>query len=219
MIGPGSRKSGTIARAAKSFLLYESQQSKPPRVHGHRPLRRCRSRRVFDSRGLQVPCAGDFRRERARNRLGRASRPPRRRRRSPASCPSRSSASPCTPANSRRAANHERDSSGVAAAGGIVDSPRTSYCKIGRLPRRAATPPFDPSPARFTWTRAGISSRRAAESVSREWTSSQIRFTTFTLLDCRRPMKCQRKASPYSACFASKTLSAVLADHCLSPAS
>src|SRR4051794_24972767 len=30
-------------------------------------------------------------------------------------------------------------------------------------------------------------------------------FTTFTLFDCRRPMKCQRNASPYSACFSSRS--------------
>src|SRR5207249_2077130 len=51
----------------------------------------------------------------------------------------------------------------------------------------------------------GISRRLAAESVSSECTSSQMRFTTFTLFDCRRPMKCQRKVSPYSACLASRS--------------
>src|SRR5205085_12283491 len=34
---------------------------------------------------------------------------------------------------------------------------------------------------------------------------SQIPVTAFTLLDCRCPMKCQRKASPYSACLASRS--------------
>src|SRR5947209_12871628 len=32
-----------------------------------------------------------------------------------------------------------------------------------------------------------------------------MRLTTFALLDCRWPMKCQRNASPYSACFASRS--------------
>ena len=32
-----------------------------------------------------------------------------------------------------------------------------------------------------------------------------MRFTTFTLFDCSWPMKCQRNASPYSACFASRS--------------
>src|SRR4051812_23650276 len=68
-----------------------------------------------------------------------------------------------------------------------------------------STPDFDPSPARLTCTSAGTSSRRAADSESSEWTSSQIRFTTLTLFDCRWPMKCQRNASPYSACFASRS--------------
>src|SRR6478672_3375326 len=62
-----------------------------------------------------------------------------------------------------------------------------------------STPDFDCSPARFTCTSAGTSSRRAAESESSECTSSQVRFTTFTLFDCRCPMKCHAKASPYSA--------------------
>ena len=47
--------------------------------------------------------------------------------------------------------------------------------------------------------------RRAAESESSEWTSSQRRFTTLTLFDCRWPMKCQRNASSYSACFCSRS--------------
>src|SRR4051812_43581636 len=68
-----------------------------------------------------------------------------------------------------------------------------------------STPDFDCSPARFTCTRAGTSSRRAAESESSEWASSQVRFTTFTLFDWRWPMKCQANASPYSACFASRS--------------
>src|SRR5438270_1506102 len=66
-------------------------------------------------------------------------------------------------------------------------------------------PDFDASPARLTWTSAGTSSLRAAESESSECTSSQIRFRTFTLFDWRWPMKCQRNASPYSACFASRS--------------
>src|SRR5439155_6237800 len=68
-----------------------------------------------------------------------------------------------------------------------------------------ATPDFEPSPARLTWSKAGTSNRRTAESESRECTSSQIRLTTFTLFDCRWPMKCQRNASPNSACFASRS--------------
>src|SRR5439155_9278226 len=68
-----------------------------------------------------------------------------------------------------------------------------------------ATPDFEPSPARLTWSKAGTSNRRTAESESRECTSSQIRLTTLTLFDCRWPMKCQRNASPYSACFASRS--------------
>src|SRR5215210_1087359 len=67
------------------------------------------------------------------------------------------------------------------------------------------TPPFEPSPARFTCTSAGTSSRRAALCPSTECTSSQTRFTTFTLFDWSRPMKCQRNASPYSACLASRS--------------
>src|SRR5258705_5049285 len=68
-----------------------------------------------------------------------------------------------------------------------------------------STRPLDCSPARFTWTRAGTSRRRAAESESSEWTSSHVRLTIFTLFDCNWPMKCQRNASPYSACFASRS--------------
>src|SRR4051812_31950916 len=68
-----------------------------------------------------------------------------------------------------------------------------------------ATPAFDASAARFTWTSAGTSRRRAAESESSEWTSSQTRLTTFTLFDCSWPMKCHRNVSPYSACFASRS--------------
>ena len=32
-----------------------------------------------------------------------------------------------------------------------------------------------------------------------------MRLTAFTLFDCSRPMKCQRNASPYSACLASRS--------------
>src|SRR6185295_6339355 len=66
-------------------------------------------------------------------------------------------------------------------------------------------PDFDASPARLTSTRAGTVSRRAADSESSEWTSSQRRLTTFTLFDWRWPMKCQRNASPYSACLRSRS--------------
>ncbi len=58
---------------------------------------------------------------------------------------------------------------------------------------------------RFTSTRPGTVNRRAADSDSSECTSSQIRLTTFTLFDCSRPMKCQRNASPYSACLRSRS--------------
>ena len=69
----------------------------------------------------------------------------------------------------------------------------------------AARPTSTPRRTRFTSRSAGTSSRRAAECESSEWTSSQIRLTTLTLFDCRWPMKCQRNASPYSACFASRS--------------
>ena len=50
-------------------------------------------------------------------------------------------------------------------------------------PRRRGSPRAAP----------GSSTRRAAESEPTECTSSQSRFTTLTLFDCRWPMKCQRK--------------------------
>ena len=43
---------------------------------------------------------------------------------------------------------------------------------------------------------AGTVRRLAADSEPSEWTSSQIPLTSFTLFDCRWPMKCQRNASP-----------------------
>ena len=49
----------------------------------------------------------------------------RRRRGSPARCPSRARARPCSAASSRSAANHGRLASGSAASGGIVISPAT----------------------------------------------------------------------------------------------
>jgi hypothetical protein len=57
-------------------------------------------------------------------------------------------------------------------------------------------PDFVASSARFTSSNAGIVSRSAAESDASEWTSSQMPFTTFTLFDCKWPMKCHRNASP-----------------------
>src|SRR5436305_1947346 len=66
-------------------------------------------------------------------------------------------------------------------------------------------PDFDASPLRFTSTRAGIASLAAADSESSEWHSSQIALTVFALRLWRCPMKCQRKASPYRACLASRS--------------
>ena len=45
-----------------------------------------------------------------------------------------------------------------------------------------ATPDFDASPERLTSSSAGTVSRRAADSESSEWTSSQMPFTTFDLV-------------------------------------
>ena len=202
----GAASAGGRSGARGSSARGSPRRRTRPRRPSRRPLRRCRSRRGCDSRGLRVPCGGrildakergtdaDVRRallgdgdgvvlRRAHRELAPARARPRIRA-GAANQRARSRASP------------PRAASSTARGRRTADKPR---------PRPGGTPPFDPSPARFTWTSAGISSRRAAESVSREWTSSQIRFTTFTLFDCRRPMKCQRKASPYSACFASRS--------------
>ena len=86
---------------------------------------------------------------------------------------------------------------GSSASGGIVISPRIVGYRASQAPTSSgATPDFVPSPERFTSSSAGTVSRRAAESESSEWTSSQISFTSFTLFDCRWPMKCHRNASP-----------------------
>src|ERR1044072_1743644 len=66
-------------------------------------------------------------------------------------------------------------------------------------------PDFDASPERLTSTSAGIVSRRAADSLASEWQSSQSSFTVLALRLCRWPMKCQRNASPWRACLASRS--------------
>ena len=65
-----------------------------------------------------------------------------------------------------------------------------------QLLTNGAIPDFELSPDRLTSTSAGTESRRAADSESSEWQSSQIPFTAFALRLWRWPMKCQRKASP-----------------------
>ena len=57
-------------------------------------------------------------------RRGSASRPPRRRRASPATSPSRARSARARSASSRRRRNHGRDASGSPASGGMVISPR-----------------------------------------------------------------------------------------------
>src|SRR5919201_6066608 len=66
-------------------------------------------------------------------------------------------------------------------------------------------PDFDFSPDRLTSTSAGIVSRFAEDSLASEWHSSQRLLTVFALRLWRWPMKCQRNASPYRACFASRS--------------
>src|ERR1044072_7570319 len=66
-------------------------------------------------------------------------------------------------------------------------------------------PDFDASPERLTSTSAGIVRRFAAESDASEWHSSQMSLTDFALRLCRWPMKCQRKRSPWRACFAARS--------------
>ena len=96
---------------------------------------------------------------RARCRPGSRSRPPRRRRGSPASCPSR--------ARRGRARRRARAGGGTTAAtprrrrlpGGIVERPRDAVARGSRRSPPGATPPFDSSPARLTCTSAGTSSR------------------------------------------------------------
>src|SRR4051794_16888142 len=66
-------------------------------------------------------------------------------------------------------------------------------------------PDFDSSPERLTSTSAGIVSRLPADSLESEWQSSQSSFTVAALRLCRWPMKCQRKASPCSACFTARS--------------
>ena len=84
--------------------------------------------------------------------------------------------------------------------------PRTPVATSRKRGRSSgATPDFDSSPDRLTSTSVGTVNFRAADSESSECTSSQMRFTTFALFDCRCPMKCQRNASPYSACFRSRS--------------
>ena len=76
-----------------------------------------------------------------------------------------------------------RESSGSAAAGGIVINPRTSGYAATRAPTSSgATPDFDGSPERFTSISAGTVPL-AADSEASECTSSQIPLTTLALLD------------------------------------
>ena len=113
-----------------------------------------------------------------RTRPARASRPPRPRRGSPGTCPSRAPRARARPASSRRLAEERpRVPPGrrraAASSSGRVRRPRP------RAPRRGsarappgATPDFDSSPERFTSTSAEPPRRFAAESESSEWTSS-----------------------------------------------
>src|SRR3954471_14472602 len=88
----------------------------------------------------------------------------------------------------------------------MVIRPRTSgYAAISASSSLSGTPDFDSSPERLTSTSAGISRRLAADSVEREGTRSQSPLITFSLWLCRWPMKCQRNASPWAACFASRS--------------
>ena len=52
---------------------------------------------------------------------------------------------------------------------------------------------------------AGIVRRLAADSLASEWQSSHSSLTVFALRLCSWPMKCQRKASPWRACLASRS--------------
>src|SRR3954471_2781661 len=88
----------------------------------------------------------------------------------------------------------------------MVIRPRTSgYAAISASSSLSGTPDFDSSPERLTSTSAGISSRLAADSLERQSPSSQSRLPRFALRLCRWPMKCQRNASPWAACFASRS--------------
>ena len=67
---------------------------------------------------------------RERSRPGRTWRPPRRRRGSPATCPSTARAGRASRASSRRRRKYGRDASASSLAGGIVISPRTSRIQL-----------------------------------------------------------------------------------------
>ena len=96
---------------------------------------------------------------------------------------------------------------GRRASGGIVIRPRTSRVGARNAPSSSGgTPDFVGLAGEVDLDERG--DRRAAAPRTREsseWTSSHIAFTTFALRLWRWPMKCQRKVSPYTACFASRS--------------
>ena len=78
---------------------------------------------------------------------------------------------------------------------------------------RARRPDFVASPERLTSTSAGtVEPARGRLGVERVARARRCALTTFALFDWRWPMKCQRNASPYSACLRLEILRAVLAD-------
>ena len=137
----------------------------------------------------------------------RGSRPPRRRPRNPATCPSTAGSgrgrrrAPCSAAKWRRL------SSGSSANGGMVMRPLT---RTGALSRKAgsssgAMPALPSSPATLTSTRISVSgvpcfsSCRSADSEATEWMSSTYGRICLTLRLWSWPMKCQRKPGCASA--------------------
>ena len=101
---------------------------------------------------------------RGASRSGRSWRPPRRRSRSPGSCPSRAARGPRSAASSRSAANHGRLSSGSL---GERRHRHQADDRHGQRARNAsssagATPLLASSPAMFTSTSTSVSRRRVA---------------------------------------------------------
>ncbi len=96
-----------------------------------------------------------------------------------------------TPPGSRRRRHRRQAADAVAEVAGDLGRRDPD---LRRLRRRG-------SPGRAPGSRAGArpSASRASGRARRG------RLTTFTLFDWRWPMKCQRNASPYTACFASRS--------------
>ena len=151
--------------------------------------------------GGGIPTGG-----RAKTRSAPGSLPPRRRPGSPGRCPSTARRGRGAPRARAGGGSTGARTPGSPVSGGIVIRPRTSPAS-GRnsASSSGSTPAFVGSPERLTSTSTGIVRRRAADSESSEWTSSQIPFTSPALFDWRWPMKCQRNALPYSACLAARS--------------